>query len=78
MGGRAACGRRARRARRVAGLPFALPDGPLAFICRTGRRGTQAAAQAVGLGRSAVFSLAGGIEAWEAAGLPVVSGPTGK
>ncbi|MGW5866441.1 rhodanese-like domain-containing protein [Streptomyces sp. NPDC055239] len=55
-----------------------LPDGPVAFICRTGRRSTRAAAQAVSAGRSAVFSVTGGLEAWEAAGLPVLSGPTGK
>ncbi|MFF1699852.1 rhodanese-like domain-containing protein [Streptomyces sp. NPDC058257] len=55
-----------------------LPYGSVAFICRTGRRSTRAAAQAVSAGRSAVFSLTGGLEAWEAAGLPVVSGPTGK
>ncbi|MFE6160153.1 rhodanese-like domain-containing protein [Streptomyces sp. NPDC056486] len=54
-----------------------LPDGPLAFICRTGRRSTQAAARAVSAGRSAVFNVTGGLEAWEAAGLPVVAGPTG-
>ncbi|MEW1723158.1 rhodanese-like domain-containing protein [Streptomyces sp. NPDC093109] len=48
-----------------------LPDGPLAFICRTGNRSVQAGAQAMRAGRSSVHSVAGGLEAWEAAGLPV-------
>ncbi|MEV0278018.1 rhodanese-like domain-containing protein [Streptomyces sp. NPDC050610] len=48
-----------------------LPDGPLAFICRTGARSVRGGAQAIRGGRSAVYSVAGGLEAWEAAGLPV-------
>ncbi|GAB2809112.1 antibiotic biosynthesis monooxygenase family protein [Streptomyces daliensis] len=49
-----------------------LPDGPLAFVCRTGTRSAQAAARAIRAGRASVHTVAGGLEAWEAAGLPVV------
>ncbi|MFJ4803969.1 rhodanese-like domain-containing protein [Streptomyces murinus] len=49
-----------------------LPDGPLAFVCRTGNRSAQGGMQALRAGRSSVYSVAGGLEAWEAAGLPVV------
>ncbi|ATL88495.1 hypothetical protein DNK48_01300 [Streptomyces malaysiensis subsp. malaysiensis] len=48
-----------------------LPDGPLAFVCRTGTRSVRGGAQAIRAGRSSVYSVAGGLEAWEAAGLPV-------
>ncbi|WP_327297815.1 rhodanese-like domain-containing protein [Streptomyces sp. NBC_01197] len=48
-----------------------LPDGPLAFVCRTGTRSVRGGEQAIRAGRSAVYSVAGGLEAWEAAGLPV-------
>ncbi|MEU7153481.1 rhodanese-like domain-containing protein [Streptomyces sp. NPDC045456] len=49
-----------------------LPDGPLAFVCRTGTRSVQGGAQAIRAGRSSVYTVTGGLEAWEAAGLPVV------
>ncbi|MFH9943129.1 rhodanese-like domain-containing protein [Streptomyces murinus] len=49
-----------------------LPDGPLAFVCRTGNRSAQGGVQAIRAGRSSVYSVVGGLEAWEAAGLPVV------
>ncbi|MDP9612503.1 MULTISPECIES: rhodanese-like domain-containing protein [Streptomyces] len=48
-----------------------LPDGPLAFVCRTGARSVRGGAQAIRAGRTSVYSVAGGLEAWEAAGLPV-------
>ncbi|MFI1753533.1 rhodanese-like domain-containing protein [Streptomyces sp. NPDC020571] len=48
-----------------------LPDGPLAFVCRTGRRSAQAGVQAFRAGRSSVYSVTGGLEAWRASGLPV-------
>ncbi|MFF1378171.1 rhodanese-like domain-containing protein [Streptomyces sp. NPDC058308] len=48
-----------------------LPSGPLAFVCRTGNRGARAAARAILAGRSAVHNVVGGLDAWEAAGLPV-------
>ncbi|GAA1672961.1 rhodanese-like domain-containing protein [Streptomyces yatensis] len=51
-----------------------LPDGPLAFLCRTGGRSVKAAEQAMTAGRSPVFNVAGGLAAWEAAGLPIVLG----
>jgi rhodanese-related sulfurtransferase/quinol monooxygenase YgiN len=53
-----------------------LPEGALAFICRTGRRSAQAAERVAGLGRSPVFSVTGGLEAWEADELPTVIGRT--
>ncbi|MFH8405720.1 rhodanese-like domain-containing protein [Streptomyces sp. NPDC018019] len=56
-------------------LPASLsdvPDGPLAFICRTGARSVQGGAHAIRAGRPSVYNVAGGLEAWEAAGLPVV------
>ncbi|NDK24888.1 hypothetical protein FSY75_10480 [Streptomyces sp. TR1341] len=49
-----------------------LPAGPLAFVCRTGNRSAQGGVQAIRAGRSSVYSVVGGLEAWEAAGLPVV------
>ncbi|OKI01253.1 hypothetical protein A6A06_20850 [Streptomyces sp. CB02923] len=49
-----------------------LPDGPLAFICRTGTRSVQGGTQAIRAGRSPVYNVAGGLEAWEAAELPVI------
>ncbi|NSC25649.1 hypothetical protein FM076_32665 [Streptomyces albus subsp. chlorinus] len=54
-----------------------LPDGPLAFVCRTGSRSVQGGARAIRAGRTAVFSVAGGLEAWEAAGLPVTRADRG-
>ncbi|MEU6479707.1 rhodanese-like domain-containing protein [Streptomyces sp. NPDC047017] len=48
-----------------------LPDGPLAFACRTGKRSMRGGAQAIRAGRSSVYSVTDGLEAWEAAGLPV-------
>ncbi|AEW98965.1 hypothetical protein SCATT_p07720 (plasmid) [Streptantibioticus cattleyicolor NRRL 8057 = DSM 46488] len=48
-----------------------LPGGPLAFICRTGARSVRAGEQAIRAGRSFVHNVAGGLAAWEAAGLPV-------
>ncbi|MCQ8189586.1 rhodanese-like domain-containing protein [Streptomyces rugosispiralis] len=55
-------------------LPASLSDvpaGPLAFVCRTGARSVRGGAQAIRAGRSSVYSVAGGLEAWKAAGLPV-------
>jgi len=48
-------------------------NAPVYLICRTGVRSAQAAAQLERSGVHAV-SVAGGTEAWEAAGLPVVTG----
>ena len=47
-------------------------DRPVLVVCRVGGRSAQAAAALVGLGRD-VTNVAGGMLAWEAAGLPVVT-----
>jgi len=44
---------------------------PVLLVCRSGKRAAMAAAQLEGLGFSDVAVLAGGMEAWQAAGLPV-------
>ena len=56
--------------------PGAVPingAGRIVTQCRSGRRSLEAAARLMSAGRSEVFSLKGGIEAWKAAGLPVQS-----
>jgi rhodanese-related sulfurtransferase len=52
-------------------------DRPLLFICRTGSRSAAVTAYMLRSGRSDVANVAGGMEAWQAAGLPVRSGPPG-
>ena len=54
-------------------------DRDIVVVCRSGVRSDKAAAFLVGSGRSAV-NLAGGMQAWHAAGLPVVTddGTPGK
>ncbi|GIW08286.1 MAG: hypothetical protein KatS3mg060_3091 [Dehalococcoidia bacterium] len=48
-----------------------LPIGkPLVFVCEMGGRSAYAAALAAAAGRSDVFNLDGGMQAWLAAGLP--------
>lgn len=54
-------------------IPEALqvrPGQRLIFYCRSGKRASEAAARCCGAGQPA-FILAGGIEGWKAAGLPV-------
>lgn len=54
--------------------PAAVPANGAARIviqCRSGRRSLEAAARLLAAGRTEVFCLKGGIEAWKAAGLPV-------
>jgi rhodanese-related sulfurtransferase len=46
---------------------------PIALVCRSGRRATDAATRLALMGFSDLFVLEGGIEAWKAAGLPVQS-----
>jgi rhodanese-related sulfurtransferase len=46
-------------------------DGELVLICRSGRRSARAAELLVVLGFGRVLNLAGGMVAYEAAGLPV-------
>ena len=52
----------------------ALPDGPVITTCSMGGRGGRAAAMLDGAGYLA-FTIAGGTKAWQAAGLPVATGP---
>jgi rhodanese-related sulfurtransferase len=47
-------------------------DRPVIFICRSGARSTQVAS-AIAINKSDVFNLTGGMKAWQAAGLPMVS-----
>jgi rhodanese-related sulfurtransferase len=47
-----------------------LGEGPIVFYCAVGERSLMAAQAVSAAGREAV-SLAGGIGAWEAAGLPI-------
>jgi rhodanese-related sulfurtransferase len=51
----------------------ALPDGPVLTACGSGGRAGRAADLLDLAGRTA-FTIAGGTKAWQAAGLPVVSG----
>jgi len=57
---------------RIAELPS---DRPLLVICRTGVRSAAVAGYLARAGRTGVFNVAGGMDAWEQAGLPVRRGP---
>ncbi|NND64524.1 MAG: rhodanese-like domain-containing protein [Gammaproteobacteria bacterium] len=46
----------------------------LIIQCRTGGRSCQAAKYLLAAGGTKIYNLTGGIEAWKAAGFPVVSG----
>ncbi len=52
-------------------------DRPVCLICRTGNRARQAAAKLAEAGHGEVTVLDGGVEAWEAAGLPLNRGAKG-
>ncbi|AKL64263.1 MULTISPECIES: rhodanese-like domain-containing protein [Streptomyces] len=52
-------------------LPFVAEGRPLVVICRSGHRSQQAAKLLAGRGAEAV-DVKGGMNAWAAAGLPVV------
>ena len=54
--------------RRAGELP---KDQPIVAMCRTGRRSAEAAATLARLGFTNVNQLAGGVMAWEQAGLPL-------
>jgi rhodanese-related sulfurtransferase len=55
--------------------PSTLPkDKPLIFQCGTGKRSTFALARAQAAGLPVDAHLAGGLQAWKAAGLPTVVG----
>jgi rhodanese-related sulfurtransferase len=51
-----------------------LPPGPIITACSYGRRGGRAADLLTAAGRTA-FSVRGGTKAWQAAGLPIATGP---
>jgi rhodanese-related sulfurtransferase len=55
-----------------------LPAGPVTFTCRTGRRSQKAADAAVLAGRTDITNMTGGLEAWQAAGLPVDPDPASR
>jgi len=57
---------------RMAELP---PDRPLLVICHTGSRSAAVTGFLARNGRTDVFNVAGGMDAWEKAGLPVYRGP---
>jgi rhodanese-related sulfurtransferase len=59
-------------AARIAEVP---PDRPLFVICRTGVRSAAVTGYLARTGRAGVFSVTGGMDAWERAGLPVRRGP---
>jgi rhodanese-related sulfurtransferase/transcriptional regulator with XRE-family HTH domain len=50
----------------------ALPRDGVVFVCAKGGRSAQACELASTFGRTTVYSLNGGTEAWRAAGLPIV------
>ncbi len=50
-------------------------DRPLLVVCRTGVRSAAVTGYLARTGRSDVFNVTGGMEAWEQAGLPVRYGP---
>lgn len=53
-----------------------VPTGrPLLVVCRTGVRSAAVTGFLVRSGRSDVFNVTGGMEAWERAGLPIKRGP---
>lgn len=49
--------------------------GTLVLQCRSGARSQQAAEYLLSLGRGEIVNLAGGIDAWARAGLPVETSP---
>jgi rhodanese-related sulfurtransferase len=57
---------------RVGELPA---DRPLMVICHVGGRSAAVAGYLARAGRTDVVNVAGGMEAWEQAGLPVLRGP---
>jgi rhodanese-related sulfurtransferase len=57
---------------RIGELPA---DRPLLVICHTGNRSAAVTGYLVRSGRADVVNVAGGMDAWEKAGLPVRRGP---
>jgi rhodanese-related sulfurtransferase len=58
----------------AAELPAGRDGTPLYVICRSGSRGQQACEKLTTAGYTNVINVAGGTQAWEQAGLPVVRG----
>jgi rhodanese-related sulfurtransferase len=58
-------------AARVAELPT---DRPLFVICRTGVRSAAVTGYLARTGRTGVFNVTGGLDAWQGAGLPIRRG----
>lgn len=50
-------------------------DKPVVVVCRSGNRSAQGRDLLAQSGFSSVTSMAGGMKAWQSAGLPTVSGP---
>lgn len=50
-------------------------DRPVLVVCRTGVRSAAVTGFLARSGRSDVFNVTGGMEAWERAGLPIKRGP---
>ena len=48
-------------------------DAPVVLYCRNGPMGVRASTALAGLGYTRVYNLAGGFNAWGAAGLPIVN-----
>jgi rhodanese-related sulfurtransferase len=59
---------------RVAPAAAGLPAGHVITTCSAGLRAERAAHRLAALGREALW-IRGGVKAWQAAGLPVVTGP---
>jgi rhodanese-related sulfurtransferase len=56
--------------------PDALPAaGRTVLHCKSGRRSAEAAARLAAAGRTDILQLAGGLDAWKQAGLPVEANP---
>lgn len=57
-------------------MPQSFPgDEPVYFICKSGKRATQACEKLLSAGRENVACVEGGTDAWVRAGLPVVRRP---
>ena len=52
----------------------ALPAGPVLVVCASGARAAKAAKALATAGRKEVFTLEGGVNQWQQAGLPLVKG----
>jgi rhodanese-related sulfurtransferase len=57
---------------RIAELP---PDRPLLVVCHVGGRSAAVVSYLIRTGRTDVVNVAGGMDAWARAGLPVRRGP---